>query len=161
MSTHEITRACPLVTFLLVLSRKWLSASGSNADLCGPGSIAACISATVQFHPVAVWQPYKDHSSSKSPVGWAVASHVGCMPSGFSLRGSSSQWSRGSQNFPWCVIHCVCRGWTSSCACHIFLLCHRMLSLVAPVSGAPFADVGGRRSWAVPFAVVPPSAIPC
>lgn len=62
-------RACPFATFSFTSISNWAIASGTNAEICGPRSIALCICSSVHVAPVFVGQPFSVYFVSVDAAG--------------------------------------------------------------------------------------------
>lgn len=98
MSSHITIRACPLATFSATSAFSCSIASGTNAEICGPRSIAACISATIHGFPVHVGHPRVAYDFRRFAAGWCSASPLGHILLRYS---SSSFFGGGGMNSPW------------------------------------------------------------
>ena len=135
MSSHATIRACPLATFSATSARSCSMASGCKADMCGPLSIAACISSTVQCFPVCVGQPRVAYALRIDAAGWCNASPRGHML--FRYEGKSDNAGGGTKS-PWCVFHhCISSGCSDCSVTRVCLLSLRNALVVAPVTIVP------------------------
>jgi hypothetical protein len=168
MSSHNTTRACPLLTFVFTSSAKCAIASGSKADWWGPRVIAASISSSVQSRPVQVGQPNRAQSAKVSAASCRRASPCGAISRSSAAFFQSPQCSIGSRVFPLCTVHCELAGWYSSVVLRCALFCLRRGGVVAPVAIFPVASIiGGRNNVCIvslPFvsrmlASTPPIAV--
>lgn len=142
MSDQFTTRACPARTFSFTSSLSCAIASGSNADLCGPRSTAACISDLVHGRPVRMGHPLVAYCSNFSAAGWWSASPAGHI--WFLCWTLSCDQLAGSVALPryvrrWLIVS----SWLSCREIRVCLFALRSASDMAPVTGASVPSDGG------------------
>ena len=79
ISSQRTNFACPFSTFSSTSVSCCVIASGTNAEECGPFSIAATIISFVHRLPVMAGQPFVAYCSSVAAAGWCNANPCGHM----------------------------------------------------------------------------------